>query len=562
MPDHRAIAAVAATIISSLALASDPWAPPAGYYDSATGTGTSLKSQLTSIMSTGHIQRTYGTFRYSAALHDADPNTPGRILLSYNRASVLANWDSGSTWNREHVWPQSRQPGSVSNSSTGNLGDPHALRPCNPSINSSRGNKPFGFDDTVGGFGSLGANYFPGDSDIGDIARSLMYSDTRWGPSLGLSFTDGTPSGNQMGDLSSLVTWHFRDVPDEFERRRNHVIYSSAENPSWYTNNRNAFVDRPEFVWSIYKDQSNDTQLSVALPDADGLSFLAIDLDPVFVGGSPAPTDVTLTRTGLDGTYFEVVATGDAASDREGRHNAFPITLVPLTSTTIPVTIDAAGTAGARSGELFIDNLDVTSGAGQGMADQDADDIVSVMLDVLDHANGSLDAGSDLNATTFDMGTVGIGSPGTFSVEIHNLESTPGFTGDLFVTPFASSGDSQFSLALPDTLIAAGTSASFTATLDTSAAGTFTTVFEIRADDDPALAGALAGDMLVLTLTGTVGGACPADMDGNGTLNVDDIDLFVGAFLASDLAADCDGSGTLNVDDIDCFVASFLAGCP
>ncbi len=54
-----------------------------------------------------------------------------------------------------------------------------------------------------------------------------------------------------------------------------------------------------------------------------------------------------------------------------------------------------------------------------------------------------------------------------------------------------------------------------------------------------------------------------ADCDGSGTLNVDDIDCFVAAFLTSDLAgADCDGNGTLNVDDIDCFVASFLAGCP
>ncbi len=56
---------------------------------------------------------------------------------------------------------------------------------------------------------------------------------------------------------------------------------------------------------------------------------------------------------------------------------------------------------------------------------------------------------------------------------------------------------------------------------------------------------------------------CFADCDGNGTLNVDDIDCFVAAFLGGDLSgADCDGNGTLNVDDIDCFVAQFLAGCP
>ena len=58
---------------------------------------------------------------------------------------------------------------------------------------------------------------------------------------------------------------------------------------------------------------------------------------------------------------------------------------------------------------------------------------------------------------------------------------------------------------------------------------------------------------------------CAADCDGNGSLNVEDIDCFVAGFLAGDLGvADCDGNGTINIDDVDCFVASFLAfvGCP
>ncbi len=60
-----------------------------------------------------------------------------------------------------------------------------------------------------------------------------------------------------------------------------------------------------------------------------------------------------------------------------------------------------------------------------------------------------------------------------------------------------------------------------------------------------------------------VGSACYADCDGNGSLNVDDIDCWVAGFLASDVGiADCDGNGALNVDDVDCFVAAFVAGCP
>lgn len=55
---------------------------------------------------------------------------------------------------------------------------------------------------------------------------------------------------------------------------------------------------------------------------------------------------------------------------------------------------------------------------------------------------------------------------------------------------------------------------------------------------------------------------CPADVDGNGTLNLDDVDAFVAAFVAGDLAVDFDGNGNLNLDDVDAFVASFVAGCP
>ncbi len=54
---------------------------------------------------------------------------------------------------------------------------------------------------------------------------------------------------------------------------------------------------------------------------------------------------------------------------------------------------------------------------------------------------------------------------------------------------------------------------------------------------------------------------CVVDLDGNGSLNLDDIDLFVAAFLTGDLLVDFDGNGALNLDDLDLFVAGFLAGC-
>jgi len=55
---------------------------------------------------------------------------------------------------------------------------------------------------------------------------------------------------------------------------------------------------------------------------------------------------------------------------------------------------------------------------------------------------------------------------------------------------------------------------------------------------------------------------CPADLDGNGVLNLDDINAFAGAFVSGDLLADLDGNGTLNLDDVNRFAIAFVAGCP
>ncbi|MEQ8769528.1 MAG: M64 family metallopeptidase [Phycisphaerales bacterium] len=72
---------------------------------------------------------------------------------------------------------------------------------------------------------------------------------------------------------------------------------------------------------------------------------------------------------------------------------------------------------------------------------------------------------------------------------------------------------------------------------------------------------AVRAELLTQRVSWVVGG-CPGDFDLSGTVNLDDVDAFVAAFLAGDAAADVDASGTLNVDDIDVFVASFVAGCP
>jgi len=488
--------------------------PPTNYYTGATGTGAILKSQLATAMSTGHIQRRYGDFRYSAAITDADPNQSGNILLAYNRASVSGTWNSGNTWNREHVWPQSLQPGNASNSTKGNLGDPHALRPANPSINSSRGNKPFGLSNSTGNYGAVsGGYYFPGDTDKGDIARQLFYSDTRWA-SQGISLVNGTPGSNQMGDLSSLLEWHYLDTPDEFERRRNQAIYSSGLNPSYYTSNRNAYIDHPEYAWSIYVDQKNDSQLYVGnSPTTNGDSSLTLDMGTVFTGSSvPTVQSIDIYKNGFDGSYFDVSTSGFATSSLQGGYNSFAINNTGSDSLSFNVGINNSATlsAGMSTGQVLIDNLDITTQGGTGRGANDGNDVIDISLSVVDRSEGSFSATSNLDTLTVDLGTIAQGSADIVSqVQIYNLESTAGFTSamDLFAT--SMSGDISeltIDLSLGNEVndIQAGEHGTINATLSPNTPGSFSAIYEFSPFDDQDIEGFSAGTPLTLQLIGEV----------------------------------------------------------
>jgi len=562
---NRFACAGAVFVVASTATAQ--FDPPAGYYSGATGTGATLKGQLTDAMSAGHIQRTYGNFRNSSILHDADPDIPGNILLVYNRFSISGVWNSGIGWNREHVWPQSRQPGSANNSSQGNLGDPHAVRPCTPSINSDRGNLPFS-EEAGGPFG--GGGWDPGVADRGDIARCVFYSDTRWGPSLGLTLVRSTSlSGNQMGDLDELIRWHYEDVPDTFERRRNHVIATQAENPSFFTNNRSAYVDRPEFVWSVYQDQANDTRLFFGAADADGGSNVTIDLGSVFAGtASGDAAAITLEKLGEDGTYFDISISGDITSTDGGRFNAFPLEPSGTDMREISVTpvLNAGTPAGLVSGTITIDNLDVTTMGGMGRGANDADDTATVELSILDRANGSFDGASDVNTFSFDFGEIDLGAgDGAVMFQIHNLPATPGFTAGLDAELASAAGDTaEISIDFTDLVaLAAGGSAMFSATLSDAATGSFSATYTLSTFDDRTIDGFIQGADLVIELSGSVASSvCLGDCDESGTVEFNDLIAMLFEFGNGPVTA-CDADESGDVDFNDLITTLFLFGpCP
>lgn len=564
-----ASAATALTLTLASGTAADQYDPPASYYSGATGTGATLKSQLTTAMTAGHIQRSYGDFRSSAALHDANPDIGGWIYLCYNRWTVPAQWDAGSTWNREHVWPQSLQPGSASNSSRGNLGDPHALRPADPGTNSSRSNKPFGLDATTGPNRSLGTYYFTGDADKGDIARSLFYSDTRW-TSLGIQLVNGTPGSNQMGSLSSLIAWHYLDTPDTFERRRNHVIFSQAENPFYYTNNRNAFVDNPEFVWSIYVDQFNDTQLSVATPNTDGSSTLDLEINTI-VGQPLDPISFTIDKSGSDGTYYSVTPSAGLETDISGKHNAFPMLgfgAQSFTTQNVQISFPAGTTdaAGLSSETIIVDNRDVTTQGGMGVGANDADDIVTIDIGVYDMFEPSFALDTDTNSITVDLGTITT-SGGSTSTQIHfynlagslgapydaQLISSSGDTDELSVTQNAAEDVSDANPVAIDAVLDAETAGEFSATY------TFSTSAAASLFTSP-----ISAETLTINLTGeVVESDCLADFsEPFGELDFFDISAFLSALTNEEPRADLVQDGSYDFFDISMFLDLYSQGCP
>ena len=536
------------------------WEAPSDYYSDATGTGTTLKSQLTSAMSADHIQRTYGDFRFSAAITDRDPENSSNILLVYNGQTNSGVWDSAVTWNREHVWPQSLQPGSVNNSSTGNLGDPHALRPSNVGVNSDRGSMPFGFGDTTGSFGDLGSYWFPGNTCRGDIARSLFYSETRWS-SLGLELVNGLPSGNEMGDLASLIEWHYLDPPDDFERRRNHTIFSSKFNPQYYTQNRNAYIDRPEFVWSIYVDQRNDSTITVAggTSNPDGSSVRTIDYGSVIVGADISTSEtVGLNKAGNDGTYYIIEAFDNAMTDAEGRA-AFRTNGTDSDSINVSLEYDSS-TVGTYDGLIRIDNLDITTQGGIGNGANDANDFIGLSLSVLEHSNASFSGDLDMDFFLVDLGEIEIGEPiPTVELAIHNLVSQAG-------TPLTASLDQISVDTLPSSFLSysgaeftnliAGQSNDFSIEGTPDELGSGTTEFRFNLSDE-SIPGATP-QMLRLFVEYDVvaSNVLLGDVNGNGVVDFFDISPFIGilstnAFLEE---ADLNEDGVVSFLDISPFI--------
>jgi endonuclease I len=232
---------------------------PPGYYDEAVGlTGEELKEALHNIID-NHDEPSYDDLRdFILKASDEDPDNPDNVILLYSGISRPKSMFGGNSgdWNREHVWAKSH--GDFGNNPPSGT-DAHHIRPTDVQVNALRGNLDFdnGGSPVSGAPGCYkdGDSFEPRDEVKGDVARMIFYMDVRYegdNGELDLTVVDAvnTAPAPEHGKLSVLLEWHQQDPPDDFERNRNEVVYS-------YQDNRNPFIDHPEYAEEIWGNPSS-----------------------------------------------------------------------------------------------------------------------------------------------------------------------------------------------------------------------------------------------------------------------------------------------------------------
>jgi len=263
--------------------------PPQHYYNSAKGlSGQALKSALHSLID-NHQSLPY-TASGNADWHDrenvdvwealtyTDSACPeeapkcGLVQLLYLNESrhisqaYRGGKPTGDNWDREHVWPKSR---GFKKKFQDGYTDLHHIRPADRDLNNAHSN--YGYDEgglpvmdkltdgriveTTAKVDRAGQSYEPPDRAKGQVARMLFYMAVRYEagddggsekmPDLELIDANRKTKKPLIGDLCTLVKWHYKFPVTPFELRRNDRVQELQ-------GNRNPFIDREEFVKGLW----------------------------------------------------------------------------------------------------------------------------------------------------------------------------------------------------------------------------------------------------------------------------------------------------------------------
>ncbi len=204
--------------------------------------GSSLRTTLRTLIKSDYKTVGYNGLRTYMKYTDAYQGSSSKLMLFYSSGTTTSSWDSGKTWNREHMWPDSLGGNAVE-------GDLAAMRPADPTANSTRNNNKYG--EVASGYttaktsaanGSKVAGYYksgefePLDNVKGDCARVVLYDYV-----LSSSMSSVTVV---FESVDTLLAWNKSDPVDTYEMSRNDSVESIQ-------GNRNPFVDYPELGWLV-----------------------------------------------------------------------------------------------------------------------------------------------------------------------------------------------------------------------------------------------------------------------------------------------------------------------
>ncbi|SCY64067.1 Por secretion system C-terminal sorting domain-containing protein [Flavobacterium anhuiense] len=423
---------------------------PSEYYSTATGTGYTLKTQLYNIIK-GHTDNGYAGLYTTYQTSDVDNfyENDGTILDMYSEnpsgtdpytyttgtTQRCGNYSvEGDCYNREHIIPQS-----VFSEQSPMVSDAHFITPTDGKVNGIRSNYPHGNvssatytsqngsklgSSAVSGYS--GTVFEPINDFKGDIARMYFYFATRYENTVaGYSYAMFNGTSNQVfttAFLNMLLAWHAQDPVSAREIARNNAVYARQ-------NNRNPFIDHPEYVNQIWGGTpSGDTQAPTAPTSLASTSKTATSItlswtastDNVAVTGyevyanSVLKTTVSSTTTTITGlTASTAYSIYVKAKDAVGNTSA--------SSNTISVTTNSNGT-GTATDLLFSEYIE---GSGNNKA-----------LEIANNTGASV----NLSAYTIKKQTNGAGSWSTGLALSGTLT-----TGSKFVIVNSSMSSSCFS---------------------------------------------------------------------------------------------------------------------
>ncbi len=494
-----------ALITSALAIAQS--AP--SYYNSIdfTKTNNDLKNQLATLITSTHTtQISYDRLKDEYRYSDADPAIPGNILLVYGYTQSggidqRSRAYSGS-WNREHVYPNSKGVPELGQSGPGS--DGHHLRPSDIQKNSNRGNLPFADGSGAGAYSTNGG-WFPGDEWKGDVARIMMYMYVRYNTRC-LPSRVATGSYTYSSDFPDIfLKWNIEDPVSDFEKQRNEHFFSVQ-------GNRNPFIDNPYLATVIWNGDAAEntwpdtfagggtpdteapttptnlaagtiTTSSIALTWTASTDNVAVTSYDIFVDGvfkaNSTTTSATITGLTPETTYSIYVIAKDAKANKSTASS--PITATTLAGTPVQTScgtedFENIPNSGSSYGERTWTNNNITWTATNARTDQSingksinikglgkltsssisggigslsfktylpfSDSSANLTIKVNDVVKGTITVTKESTAKTYTLSDINV--DGNFTLEISNGSSGSRLTiDDLSWTCYSTLGTSE-----------------------------------------------------------------------------------------------------------------------